>query len=464
MINQKKFVFIFLILFFSMSIANANIYLGVVEGYIKDINNNVIAGADVTVTLDSCSGGGCSGTAVSQTNGYYVIGNLDTSPGSTVNVDAIKDDLIGFEIDITDEDGLGFVNVTIAKRPDKPTMISTILNRRTVNLYCEPGEDTNIPELPVHVIVQSSPLSNGNFNIYDETGNVSFGSHTWQCRTCNDYVCSDWEFDTFELTNNPPSEPVLIPQEHTEKTDITFNWDSGVDPDGDETYDQFYFNGEITTEESPVTKTELDTYACYIWGVRTCDIYDYCSDWVYDEFTICETDTKVVSRNGARVSYVEIELPSYNLTIFYPNFVLTNDTFKVSVEIESNQDLRELEYEIREYEKGITQLDYFEDVGENKANLEYLFKIDSEEEIEIDFIFLGKKDNYSVIRREFTISAIELDVPETEISRLRIIPIFKPVEPEVIPIPAWIVAIIVTALLLIYYYERRLKRFGFFRR
>ena len=462
MINPKKFVFIFLILFFSIGIANANIYLGVVEGYIKDINNNLVAGADVTVEVVGCSGGGCSGTAVSQSNGYYVVGNLDTGPGSTVNVDVIKDDAVGFETDITDEDGLGFVNVTIAKRPDKPTMISTILNRRTVNLYCEPGEDTNTPELPVYVVVQNSPLGNGNFNLYDETGDVSFGSHTWQCRTCNDYVCSDSEFDTFELTNNPPSEPVLVEQTHTEKTTVTFEWISGVDPDGDDTYDEFRLNGVVTSPaDSPLTMSNLEKFKEHTWSVRTCDIFNYCSSWVHDSFIVYESDVTTVVRDGVAIRYVH--LPSYNITIIYPYFIPLNGTFNIDIEVESNQNLEDFEFSIVNYDYNIILIDEYQKIVGNNAELQFMFQADFEEEKEADFIFLGKKGNYAVLRKEFSISAVDADVLEKPVERIRIIPLVRLMDDDIVLIPAWVVSSLIVAILLIYYYEKRIKRFKLFK-
>jgi hypothetical protein len=114
---------------------------------------------------------------------------------------------------------------------------------------------------------------------------VGFASHTWRVATCNVYCCSSWASDGFITGNQPPSAPNNT--NHTLYDQITtLNWTSGVDPEGDPTYDEFqYQNGSIVTlVTSPFNVT---TELLIRWAVRTCDINAACSSWTWTDSVTC---------------------------------------------------------------------------------------------------------------------------------------------------------------------------------
>ena len=116
--------------------------------------------------------------------------------------------------------------------------------------------------------------------------NLSFGNHTWKVQECDPYECSAFSTDVFEVINNAPSPPTLIDQGDTYDDSVTLTWTSGIDPDGDSTYDDYDFNGTtyITNATSPQTESLTGVIDYFYWRVRTCDIYDACSEYVSDTF------------------------------------------------------------------------------------------------------------------------------------------------------------------------------------
>ncbi len=115
---------------------------------------------------------------------------------------------------------------------------------------------------------------------------LAFGSHTWKVRECDPYECSDWATDTFSITNNAPTSPTLTNQSDVYSPEtVTLIWTSGVDADGHATYDQYRFNGTLTTPAtSPRTEVLTGIIDYFVWEVRTCDTYGACSSWVNDTF------------------------------------------------------------------------------------------------------------------------------------------------------------------------------------
>jgi len=115
---------------------------------------------------------------------------------------------------------------------------------------------------------------------------LGFGSHTWKVRECDPYECSSWATDTFSITNNAPSSPTLTNQTDVYSPEtVTLTWTSGIDPDSHATYDEYRFNGTLTTPAtSPQTEDLTGIVDYFEWEVRTCDIYGACSSWVNDTF------------------------------------------------------------------------------------------------------------------------------------------------------------------------------------
>ncbi|MCX8158972.1 MAG: hypothetical protein N3D20_01625 [Candidatus Pacearchaeota archaeon] len=123
--------------------------------------------------------------------------------------------------------------------------------------------------------------------------NLGFISYIWKVRTCNNYCCSNWVSDSFTLGNGAPSKPTntnFSVNNITGKTNLT--WNSGVDPDGDATYDEIRLeNGTII---SPATSPyEINSKILIEWEVRTCDSFGACSDWVEVDSVTCAEITGV---------------------------------------------------------------------------------------------------------------------------------------------------------------------------
>ena len=91
--KQAAIVF-FAIAFFAFP-AYAQIYLGTVDGYVFYMNNSLVTSASVSAAVSGCSGSGCSGLVLSQSNGYYVIANLNLPVGGTITVNAVKENASG---------------------------------------------------------------------------------------------------------------------------------------------------------------------------------------------------------------------------------------------------------------------------------------------------------------------------------------------------------------------------------
>jgi hypothetical protein len=115
---------------------------------------------------------------------------------------------------------------------------------------------------------------------------LGFGSHTWKVRECDTWDCSSWSIDTFSITNNAPTSPTLTDQadQYTPET-ITLQWTSGTDADGHSTYDEYRFNGTLSSNvTSPQTEILTGIVDYFVWEVRTCDVHGACSSWINDTF------------------------------------------------------------------------------------------------------------------------------------------------------------------------------------
>ena len=85
---MRKYLSIFFI-FLILPIINADVLVGTCEGYVSDTEGNLIPNADVTVSVNGC-GSGCTQNAVTDSNGYYVVANLNLPTDWEVNANAIK--------------------------------------------------------------------------------------------------------------------------------------------------------------------------------------------------------------------------------------------------------------------------------------------------------------------------------------------------------------------------------------
>ena len=125
-------------------------------------------------------------------------------------------------------------------------------------------------------------------------------TYTWRVQSCdNKGACSVWVSDTFSTQNNAPSKPNLTDQPHTDASSVALEWISGVDPDGNPTYDEYRFNYSsiVTNATSPQIET-ITGIQFLTWQVRTCDIYGACSGWATDTFIRYECPECVCEEGG----------------------------------------------------------------------------------------------------------------------------------------------------------------------
>ncbi len=131
------------------------------------------------------------------------------------------------------------------------------------------------------------------------SGLVLGTDHTWRVRTCDSLGeaaggCSAWVSDSFSITNEAPTAPILVHQPSTTLTNVSLNWTSGTDPEGDPVHDEFQFSHfydfstllySNTSATSPTIMTNLSNDSIYYWRVKTCDP-ERCSPWATDSFIV----------------------------------------------------------------------------------------------------------------------------------------------------------------------------------
>jgi hypothetical protein len=262
----------------------AEIYVGVVDGYVTNLTGSAVNGATVGAEVQGCSAG-CTGSTTTDVNGYYVINNLNIATGNTINANASLGNFYGNDSGIGDTYYTAQINITVAQVPSTPTLT-------TIN-------DTHNNSLIMFIWTNyTDPQGLATYNqwIFDGTTytnvsspqnktDVSFEEYTWIVRTCNAYGCSAWASDTFNVSNVAPPTPSIPDLNNTNQNTITFTWTSGgADPDGDTTYFKFYIDGSTT---SGATSPRVLTLAngSHTWKVQECDTW-VCSNWAVDTFTI----------------------------------------------------------------------------------------------------------------------------------------------------------------------------------
>lgn len=127
--------------------------------------------------------------------------------------------------------------------------------------------------------------------------NLSYGyTYYWKVKTCDNTGASNAcnsATDSFTVGNSPPSSPTLTSVKNVTSSNASLAWVSGIDPDGDPTYDVYEFgvDGSYTTIVNPATspqdQTGLIGFTKYTWHVKSCDIFNACSSWVADDFIVC---------------------------------------------------------------------------------------------------------------------------------------------------------------------------------
>lgn len=417
-----------LLLAASLSV-NAQIYVGTCGGYIFYMNSSRAPGSSVTITVAGCSGSGCSGAYTSQSNGYYVVANLNLPAGGTVNGVATNGLYSGTNSTTANAEYAAFMNITLCRPPSTPVLVDQP-DTQYVNVSLQWTNGTDFDGYPTYtqfqldsdpwIITSSpynttvalglhtwrvrtcnalccSPIASDSFNVYcqppstpvltpqpdthnnsvsfqwingtDPNGNptytqfqlnagpwiitsspynasgLPFATHVWRVRTCNSMCCSGVGTDAFDVYNNPPSVPqlVIIPDSNT--SNVTLDWTSGIDPDGDGTYDQYgfrRFDQAYTTLNASPPVPETGLSGSYFWRVRTCDTFDWCSNWNESSFTTlsCGPGPSICPPCGGGG-----ECPkAFNLFVLAPSVVQDGATFAIDVTLENKDPASPMNY------------------------------------------------------------------------------------------------------------------------
>lgn len=279
---MKRWLLLVFIVLVNVSFVSA-IFVGLVDGFIEDQNNNIVSGANVVASVPGCSGGGCTGSSVSDGNGYYVIPNLNIPKNGPVSVSATSSGSgSGSATGTADSFQIAHVNVTLCESPSDPVQVPVPDGHSNFITFSysagiDPNGEPTFSEFRLDGAVTSpAPLT--------ITQNVSFGSHTWDVRTCNDDCCSNWVSDNFNVGNLAPSAPTNIGNSTGGGT-TALSWTSGIDPENDPVFDEFDYNGVVT---SPVASPVIVANEVLIqWRVRTCDNLGACSAWVSENTVTC---------------------------------------------------------------------------------------------------------------------------------------------------------------------------------
>jgi hypothetical protein len=265
--------------------------ISALDGVISDTENNILVGAQVVAESS------CSQTETSLTDGYYEIYNLPFGSGTSVQVSASYTHPqygVGTgESVVTTSSSIETINVVICYPPSQPVLTHIPSGHETsVTFTWTSGSD------PVGGLTHDDFILNGDIenNIksgsgsFSKTGTLGLGSVSWGARTCNDVCCSDWVEQNLNVGNSPPSVPTDLTYPETSAI-LTLGWSSGVDPDGDATYDPFHLGNENSIGsalESALPPMIAVAELLVSWKVRTCDIpYNACSDWIEIDAVTC---------------------------------------------------------------------------------------------------------------------------------------------------------------------------------
>lgn len=292
----------FLLILISLTTIKADVYVGTCEGYVRNTEGQFVQNAFVRATVNKCIVQ-CSQETTTESTGYYVVANLNLPKKESLTVYAEKSTPLGLEFGsasgLANDYQAAYVNVTICLPPPAPTLIDEPNTHDTsVKLewtsYADKKGYSTYDEFQIdsRAIVKSNNPGVKNIDV----SNLDYRQHTWQVRTCNPFCCSVWVSDSFNVGNLRPLPPNLTDQPDTAPGFVSLNWTSGIDPDGDKTYDEYCFG--IVNEETCIldakSPIEEEVFCChyYLWKVRTCELESQrlCSLWSEDGFIVCAFD------------------------------------------------------------------------------------------------------------------------------------------------------------------------------
>ena len=369
-LKQKSFEiavlsFIFIIfLFFIISPVKADVYVGTCEGHVYNTEGQLVSSARVVARVDRCIIA-CSRETSTDANGYYVVANLNLPKLETLTVYAEKMTALGLEFGsnqgTANEYQAALVDVVICLPPPKPDLVDEPNTHNTsVTL-----EWTSYADKKGYSVYDEFRIDSGaakritNFGTRSQdVTNLAFSSHNWQVRTCNPFCCSEWVTDYFNVGNLPPSPPNLTDQLDTVPGKVSLSWQSGIDPDGDETYDEYKFGIiDTSTTKTIIEATspqEEDVVGCnyYRWQVRTCEkeSQHLCSYWSQDGFIACGLECPSCSGNVGECNCGQIAKQPYSLALSAPSTIKSEDNLTMKVTFGAYTSLENLIFKVNSSE------------------------------------------------------------------------------------------------------------------
>jgi len=361
---QKKFKPIFFV-FFTFVILNfflikADVYVGTSEGYVKNTEGGNVADAKVIATVDRCIVS-CSQETKTESTGYYVVANLNLPKFETLTVYAEKMTPLGLEFGsakgTANEFQAARVDVLICLPPPQPTLKDEP-NTHDTNVELEwtsYADKKGYSTFDEFQIDSGSVIKNNNPGTKKiDVKELSFSQHNWRVRTCNQYCCSNWVSDSFNVGNLPPSKPNLTDQLDTNPGKVSLSWISGTDPDGDETYDEYDFgiiNKErknLTNATSPQTE---DVFSCnyYTWKVRTCERFsqNLCSEWSEDGFIACGLECPACTAKEEIFENCIIKSKQpYSLVLISPEAIEKEQKIPIKVNFFATENLQNIIFKV----------------------------------------------------------------------------------------------------------------------
>ncbi len=373
-LNFAIFLLVFIIL---IGLANSEVYMGTSEGYIFNTENQNVSDAKVVVTVNRCSVG-CSRETSSESSGYYMTANLNLPKLDLLSVYAEKETALGLEFGTATGSSNEFqaaeIDVKICLPPPEPFLINKSSTHKTSETFewISYADKKNYQVYDEFQFDSNSSVKSNNYGKKSTSvDGLSFSSHIWRVRTCNNFCCSSWVYSSINVGNSAPSPPVIKNQSDTAILGKkTFEWISGADPDGDSTYDEFKFGilnmetEKVSPATSPIIRSVLGCHF-YQWGVRTCEktISGLCSLWSEGGFFACGMQCPVctlVAGTGNCQSAIETvvienrttNIESYLTNTFYslfvnsPQSVVIGEEFYLKVSFSTTVDASDIIFKV----------------------------------------------------------------------------------------------------------------------
>jgi hypothetical protein len=332
---------------FSASV-NAQVFTGVVDGYVMWENGTTISGASVSATVSGCTGAGCTNTTTTQANGYYVRNNLNMISGDSVGLTATSGVSTGCNSTIAGGGGVAHVNITML--PSAPTLTPQAdTHSQSVSLSWTTGTDPGAAT----PLFDQYQFNSGGYSTQTSPQSqpgLSFTSYIWNVKTCNSAGCTCTPAsDTFLVFNNPPPAPNLGTFDTTNESSVLLNWTNVTDPEGDVVHYEYQFgelNQPANHTDNAATSPENESVfnaKVYHWQVSACDNYGACS--MNDTtFTVCGGACPVCAAGGGGGGAVSCGVavaaaaaaPSYVSSISAPLSAKQGDEITVYINFKSN--------------------------------------------------------------------------------------------------------------------------------